>query len=71
MTQAEPYGAPRKVWVEDGHVFVEGHDGVIVFMDARGRHRAQSIDWQCGGRIADQQKSWTRTHLEAPRVKIF
>ena len=32
MTQAEPYGAPRKVWVEDGHVFVEGHDGVIVFM---------------------------------------
>jgi hypothetical protein len=26
------YGDPRKVWVEDGHVFVEGLDGVIVSM---------------------------------------
>lgn len=28
----EPYEKPRKVWVDDGHVFVEGHDGVIVSM---------------------------------------
>ncbi len=26
------YGEPRKVWVEDGHVFIEGYDGVIVSM---------------------------------------
>ncbi len=26
------YGEPRQVWVEDGHVFIEGHDGVIVSM---------------------------------------
>ena len=29
---AKPYGNPRKVWVEDGHVFVEGHDGEIISM---------------------------------------
>jgi hypothetical protein len=28
----EPYGSPRKVWVEDGHVLVEGYDGKIVNM---------------------------------------
>ncbi|MGY2733869.1 hypothetical protein [Sphingomonas sp. UYP23] len=28
----EPYGLPRKVWVEDGHVLVEGYDGKIVSM---------------------------------------
>lgn len=28
----EPYGSPRKVWVEDGHVLVEGYDGKIVSM---------------------------------------
>lgn len=32
MTQAVPYGSPRKVWVEDGHVFVEARDGAVVFM---------------------------------------
>lgn len=26
------YGEPRKVWVEDGHVFVEGYDGTTVSM---------------------------------------
>ena len=26
------YGDPRKVWVEDGHVLVEGTDGKIVRM---------------------------------------
>lgn len=26
------YGEPRKVWVEDGHVFVEGYDGATVSM---------------------------------------
>lgn len=29
---AKQYGRPRKVWVEDGHVFLEGHDGLIVRM---------------------------------------
>lgn len=29
---AKQYGRPRKVWVEDGHVFLEGHDGLIVSM---------------------------------------
>lgn len=27
-----PYLHPRKVWVEDGHVFVEGHDGATLIM---------------------------------------
>jgi hypothetical protein len=32
MGEAIHYGAPRRVWVEDGHVFVEGHDGTILKM---------------------------------------
>lgn len=30
--QAEAYGKPRDVWVEDGHVFVESYDGNVVRM---------------------------------------
>ena len=30
LAEAEAYGEPRKVWVEDGHVFVEGYDGRII-----------------------------------------
>lgn len=26
------YEHPRRVWVEDGHVFVEGHDGTMLVM---------------------------------------
>lgn len=32
LDSAKKYGDPRQVWVEDGHVFVEGHDGEIVSM---------------------------------------
>ncbi|MDR6787523.1 hypothetical protein J2Y58_000864 [Sphingomonas sp. BE138] len=32
LSRAKAYGRPRRVWVEDGHVFVEGYDGEIVFM---------------------------------------
>lgn len=32
LSRVEPYGKPRRVWVDDGHVFVEGHDGTIVSM---------------------------------------
>lgn len=32
LSRVEPYGKPRRVWVDDGHVFVEGHDGVVVSM---------------------------------------
>ncbi|MEG8015290.1 hypothetical protein [Sphingomonas sp. 22R3R2A-7] len=32
LASAKEYGDPRQVWVEDGHVFVEGHDGEIVSM---------------------------------------
>lgn len=32
LASAVKYGDPRQVWVEDGHVFVEGHDGEIVSM---------------------------------------
>jgi|GEM_PF-3431346 hypothetical protein len=32
LAAAETYGKPRKVWVEDGHVFVEGHNGDVVSM---------------------------------------
>ncbi len=32
LAQSIHYGDPRKVWVEDGHVFVEGHDGLVVSM---------------------------------------
>ena len=32
LAGAKEYGDPRQVWVEDGHVFVEGHDGEIVSM---------------------------------------
>ncbi len=32
LARAKPYGEPRKVWVEDGHVFVEGYDGETISM---------------------------------------
>ena len=27
-----PYERPKRVWVEDGHVLVEGHDGATLIM---------------------------------------
>lgn len=32
MAGIEPYGSPRHVWVEDGHVLVESYDGKVVSM---------------------------------------
>jgi photosystem II stability/assembly factor-like uncharacterized protein len=32
LARAKSYGSPRQVWVEDGHVFVEGHDGEVITM---------------------------------------
>lgn len=32
LAQSIHYGEPRKVWVEDGHVFVKGYDGTTVSM---------------------------------------
>ena len=32
MADAKKYVNPREVWVEDGHVFVDSHDGEIVSM---------------------------------------
>lgn len=32
LGRVEAYGNPRRVWVDDGHVFVEGHDGAVVSM---------------------------------------
>ena len=32
LGKVEAYGKPRRVWVDDGHVFVEGHDGTVVSM---------------------------------------
>ncbi len=32
LAHAKRYGSPRKVWVEDGHVFVEGRDGGMISM---------------------------------------
>ena len=32
LASSKKYGDPRQVWVEDGHVFVEAHDGEIVSM---------------------------------------
>ncbi len=32
LGHAKMYGRPRKAWAEDGHVFVEGHDGDIISM---------------------------------------
>lgn len=32
FSRTKQYGNPRKVWVEDGHVFVEAHDGEIISM---------------------------------------
>ena len=32
INSAMLYGHPRRVWVEDGHVFVEGHDGTKLVM---------------------------------------
>jgi hypothetical protein len=29
---AEPYGKPRRVWVEGKHVFLEAHDGKVFCM---------------------------------------
>lgn len=30
LAKAKPYGSPRRVWVEDGHIFVEEQHGDIV-----------------------------------------
>ena len=32
LARTKRYGSPRRVWVEDGHVFAEGHDGEVIFM---------------------------------------
>jgi hypothetical protein len=32
LRKVEAYGKPRRVWVDDGHVFVEGHEGTVVSM---------------------------------------
>lgn len=32
LAEAKRYGSPRRVWVEDGHVFVAGHDGDVIWM---------------------------------------
>ena len=32
LAAAKRYGKPRRVWVEDGHVFVEGYDEVTISM---------------------------------------
>ncbi|QYE37066.1 hypothetical protein KZX46_21955 (plasmid) [Polymorphobacter sp. PAMC 29334] len=34
LARAKQYGRPRKVWVEDGHVFVMGYDGEIFSMSS-------------------------------------
>lgn len=33
MTRVVPYGSPRKVRVEDGHVLIEALDGTVVVME--------------------------------------
>ena len=43
---ARKFGSPRRVWVEDGHVFVEGADGETVSMSP-----ATAIDM--GRRLSD------------------
>ncbi len=30
MVEPIVYGGTRRVWVEDGHVFIEGHDGAVL-----------------------------------------
>lgn len=32
LSNAKKYGRPRRVWVEDGHVLVEGYDGDVISM---------------------------------------
>jgi hypothetical protein len=32
LRKVEAYGKPKRVWVDDGHVFVEGHEGTVVSM---------------------------------------
>ena len=32
LAQVKPYGRPRKVWVDDGHVFFEAYDGQVFSM---------------------------------------
>jgi hypothetical protein len=32
MPETINYGTPRRVWVDDGHVYVEGHDGTLLSM---------------------------------------
>jgi hypothetical protein len=32
LARVQAYGKPRRVWVDDGHVFVEEHDGTVVSM---------------------------------------
>lgn len=30
MVEPIEYGGTRRVWVDDGHVFIEGHDGTVL-----------------------------------------
>ena len=32
LNKVEAYGLPRHVWVDDGHVFVEAYNGIVVSM---------------------------------------
>lgn len=32
MVKATPYLKPRRIWVDDGHVFAEDHDGGVISM---------------------------------------
>lgn len=32
LREPTPYPQPRRVWVDDGHVMIEGHDGAILTM---------------------------------------
>jgi hypothetical protein len=32
MAETLHYGTPRRVWVDDGRVFVEGYDGAVLTM---------------------------------------
>ena len=32
LNRDKPYGSPRKVWAEDGHVFLEGLDELLISM---------------------------------------
>ena len=65
LAGAKVYGKPRRVWVEDGHVFVEGYDEVVISMTPEvaiemGRLLTEAGSDSLINRVKDEASNTTR-----------